>query len=87
MKGFTLDCVVQLHNAVAEMEKEKFDLQKRHTENIQELLEDTNIRLSKMEGEYVAQTLSTVSNFFSLSITFLETLFQFPCAHASVKCI
>ncbi|XP_058531335.1 centrosomal protein of 112 kDa isoform X2 [Ochotona princeps] len=49
----------KLHNAVAEMEKEKFDLQKRHTENIQELLEDTNIRLSKMEGEYVAQTLST----------------------------
>ncbi|XP_039715643.1 centrosomal protein of 112 kDa isoform X6 [Pteropus medius] len=49
----------KLHNAVAEMEKEKFDLQKRHTENIQELLEDTNVRLSKMEGEYVAQTQST----------------------------
>ncbi|KAM5308373.1 centrosomal protein of 112 kDa isoform 2-T3 [Glossophaga mutica] len=49
----------KLHNAVAEMEKEKFDLQKRHTENIQELLEDTNARLSKMEGEYVAQTQST----------------------------
>ncbi|XP_025745680.1 centrosomal protein of 112 kDa isoform X4 [Callorhinus ursinus] len=49
----------KLHNAVAEMEKEKFDLQKRHTENIQELLEDTNVRLNKMEGEYVAQTQST----------------------------
>ncbi|XP_023569872.1 centrosomal protein of 112 kDa isoform X2 [Octodon degus] len=49
----------KLHNAVAEMEKEKFELQKRHTENIQELLEDTNMRLSKMEGEYVAQTQST----------------------------
>ncbi|XP_012517671.1 PREDICTED: centrosomal protein of 112 kDa-like [Propithecus coquereli] len=48
-----------LHNAVAEMEKEKFDLQKRHTENIQELLEDTNIRLNKMESEYMAQTQST----------------------------
>lgn len=45
------------------MEKEKFDLQKRHTENIQELLEDTNVRLSKMEGEYVAQTQSTVRLF------------------------
>jgi len=50
----------KLHNAVAEMEKEKFDLQKRHTENIQELLEDTNVRLNKMEGEYMAQTQSTV---------------------------
>ncbi|XP_054429046.1 centrosomal protein of 112 kDa [Pteronotus mesoamericanus] len=49
----------KLHNAVAEMEKEKFDLQKRHTENIQELLEDTNARLNKMEGEYMAQTQST----------------------------
>ncbi|XP_014644673.1 PREDICTED: centrosomal protein of 112 kDa isoform X2 [Ceratotherium simum simum] len=49
----------KLHNAVAEMEKEKFDLQRRHTENIQELLEDTNVRLNKMEGEYLAQTQST----------------------------
>ncbi|XP_070245033.1 centrosomal protein of 112 kDa isoform X8 [Bos mutus] len=49
----------KLHNAVAEMEKEKFELQKRHTESIQELLEDTNVRLNKMEGEYVAQTRST----------------------------
>ncbi|XP_077709841.1 centrosomal protein of 112 kDa isoform X7 [Canis aureus] len=49
----------KLHNAVAEIEKEKFDLQKRHTENIQELLEDTNVRLNKMEGEYMAQTQST----------------------------
>ncbi|XP_068833200.1 centrosomal protein of 112 kDa [Capricornis sumatraensis] len=49
----------KLHTAVAEMEKEKFELQKRHTENIQELLEDTNVRLNKMEGEYVAQTQCT----------------------------
>ncbi|XP_053424342.1 centrosomal protein of 112 kDa isoform X2 [Nycticebus coucang] len=49
----------KLHNAIAEMEKEKFDLQKRHTENIQELLEDTNARLNKMENEYMAQTQST----------------------------
>ncbi|XP_039358284.1 centrosomal protein of 112 kDa isoform X3 [Mauremys reevesii] len=49
----------RLHNAVAEMEKEKFDLQKKHTENIQELLEDTNARLSKMETEYLAQTKAT----------------------------
>lgn len=50
------------------MEKEKFDLQKRHTENIQELLEDTNVRLSKMEGEYVAQTQSTVRFSFSCQV-------------------
>ncbi|XP_069849229.1 centrosomal protein of 112 kDa isoform X3 [Dipodomys merriami] len=49
----------KLHNAVAEMEKEKFELQKRHTENIQELLQDTNVRLNKMENEYMAQTQST----------------------------
>ncbi|XP_069849234.1 centrosomal protein of 112 kDa isoform X8 [Dipodomys merriami] len=41
------------------MEKEKFELQKRHTENIQELLQDTNVRLNKMENEYMAQTQST----------------------------
>ncbi|XP_006886463.1 PREDICTED: centrosomal protein of 112 kDa [Elephantulus edwardii] len=49
----------KLHSAVAEMEKEKFDLQKKHTENIQELLEDTNVRLNKMENEYIAQTQAT----------------------------
>uniref|UniRef100_A0A8C6QER1 Centrosomal protein 112 n=2 Tax=Nannospalax galili TaxID=1026970 RepID=A0A8C6QER1_NANGA len=49
----------KLHNAVAEMEKEKFELQKRHNETIQELLEDTNVRLNKMEGEYMMQTQST----------------------------
>ncbi|XDB61675.1 hypothetical protein AB1E18_015029 [Capra hircus] len=49
----------KLHTAVAEMEKEKFELQKRHTENIQELLEDTNVRLNKMEGDYAAQMQST----------------------------
>lgn len=43
------------------MEKEKFDIQKKHTENIQELLEDTNARLSKMEAEYLAQIKATVS--------------------------
>ncbi|KAM6469461.1 centrosomal protein of 112 kDa isoform 3-T3 [Liasis olivaceus] len=49
----------KIHNAVAEMEKDKFELQKKHTENIQELLEDTNARLSKMEAEYLAQTRAT----------------------------
>ncbi|XP_028935953.1 centrosomal protein of 112 kDa isoform X7 [Ornithorhynchus anatinus] len=51
----------KLHNVVAEMEKDKIELQKRHTENIQDLLEDTNLRLSKMEAEYLAQTTATLS--------------------------
>lgn len=51
----------QLHAAVTEMEQEKFELQKKHTENIQELLEDTNLRLSKMEAEYNARSQATVS--------------------------
>lgn len=67
---------MQLHNAVAEMEKEKFELQKRHTETIQELLEDTNVRLNKMEGDYMVQTQSTVSDFlFSVSL-FTSILFS-----------
>ncbi|XP_030045351.1 centrosomal protein of 112 kDa [Microcaecilia unicolor] len=49
----------KLHSAVADMEQEKFELQKKHTENIQELLDDTNTRLMKMEAEYVAQTKAT----------------------------
>ncbi|XP_068120153.1 centrosomal protein of 112 kDa isoform X2 [Hyperolius riggenbachi] len=49
----------KLHNAMADMEQEKFELQKKHTENIQELLDDTNARLLKMEADYVAQTKTT----------------------------
>ncbi|NXF93608.1 CE112 protein, partial [Eubucco bourcierii] len=49
----------RLHNAVAEMEKEKFNIQKKHTEDMQELLEDTNARLNKMEEDYLEQIKST----------------------------
>ncbi|KAM9345789.1 LOW QUALITY PROTEIN: centrosomal protein of 112 kDa [Symphorus nematophorus] len=49
----------KLHAAVTEMEQEKFQLQKKHTENIQELLEDTNLRLAKMEAEYNARSQAT----------------------------
>uniref|UniRef100_A0A8C6NGZ0 Uncharacterized protein n=1 Tax=Melopsittacus undulatus TaxID=13146 RepID=A0A8C6NGZ0_MELUD len=49
----------RLHNAVAEMEKEKFNIRKKHTEDMQELLEDTNIRLDKMEEDYQEQIKST----------------------------
>uniref|UniRef100_A0A3B5BCX5 Centrosomal protein 112 n=1 Tax=Stegastes partitus TaxID=144197 RepID=A0A3B5BCX5_9TELE len=49
----------KLHAAVTEMEQDKFQLQKKHTENIQELLEDTNLRLTKMETEYNARSQAT----------------------------
>ncbi|XP_006814744.1 centrosomal protein of 112 kDa-like [Saccoglossus kowalevskii] len=45
----------KLHDAIADFEQEKFEMQKQHTKNIQELLDDTNTRLQKMEGEYNAQ--------------------------------
>ncbi|XP_017306613.1 centrosomal protein of 112 kDa isoform X2 [Ictalurus punctatus] len=49
----------KVHTVVAQMEQEKFELQKKHTDNIQELLEDTNQRLAKMEAEYVTQARAT----------------------------
>ncbi|NXI49440.1 CE112 protein, partial [Chloroceryle aenea] len=49
----------RLHNAVAEMEKEKFNIRRKHTEDMQELLEDTNARLSKMEEDYLEEKKST----------------------------
>lgn len=49
----------KLHAAVTEMEQEKFELHKKHTENIQELLEETNLRLAKMESEYKARAQAT----------------------------
>lgn len=51
----------QLHVAVAEIEQEKFELQKKHAESIQELLDDTNLRLAKMELEHNAQAQAAVS--------------------------
>ena len=35
-------------------------MQKQHTKSIQEILDDTNTRLQRMEREYVQQTESTV---------------------------
>lgn len=53
--------ISQLHAAAAEMELEKFELQKKHSDNIQELLEDTNLRVAKMEAEYNSRSQATVS--------------------------
>ncbi|XP_018091007.1 centrosomal protein of 112 kDa-like isoform X2 [Xenopus laevis] len=58
----------KLHSAVAEMEQEKFELQKKHTENIQQLLDDTNSRLLKMESDYLSQTRATAQTVKELEL-------------------
>ncbi|XP_067332394.1 centrosomal protein of 112 kDa isoform X2 [Channa argus] len=58
----------KLHAAVTEMEQEKFELQKKHTENIQELLEDTNIRLAKMEAEHNTRSQATDKTMLELEL-------------------
>ncbi|XP_033097473.1 centrosomal protein of 112 kDa-like [Anneissia japonica] len=45
----------QLHDAIADFEQEKFEMQKAHTKNIQGILEDTNARLQQMEEDYGSQ--------------------------------
>ncbi|XP_014738214.1 PREDICTED: centrosomal protein of 112 kDa isoform X4 [Sturnus vulgaris] len=49
----------KLHDAVAEMEKEKFNIRKKHMEDMHELLQETNARLARMEEEYLQQTKAT----------------------------
>ncbi|CAB3992562.1 Hypothetical predicted protein, partial [Paramuricea clavata] len=52
-KGTTLqnDFEKRLHDKIAEYEQEKFDMQKKHTQEIQEILDETNARIGKMESE------------------------------------
>ena len=60
-----LICIfLQINDIVGEFEQEKFEMQKQHTKSIQEILDDTNARLQKMEKEYSQQTHSTVSHIF-----------------------
>lgn len=61
----------KLNDKVAEFEQEKFEMQKQHTQNIQELLDETNQRLHKMETEYNQQNATT-----RLVIQELETRVQ-----------
>ncbi|KAK7493312.1 hypothetical protein BaRGS_00015438 [Batillaria attramentaria] len=51
----------RLHDMEADFEQQKFELQKLHTRNIQEILDDTNARLQRMETEYNQQAASTTS--------------------------
>ena len=52
-KGTTLqnDFEKRLHDKIAEYEQEKFEMQKKHTQEIQEILDETNARIAKMENE------------------------------------
>lgn len=51
----------KMNDMIAEFEQEKFEMQKQHTKNIQDILDDTNTRLQKMEKEYGQQMASTAS--------------------------
>ncbi|XP_070185125.1 trichohyalin-like isoform X3 [Littorina saxatilis] len=51
----------RMHDMEAEFEQQKFELQKLHTRNIQEILDDTNARLQRMEAEYNQQAASTTN--------------------------
>ncbi|XP_046555303.1 centrosomal protein of 112 kDa-like [Haliotis rubra] len=51
----------KLHDTTAHFEQEKFEMQKQHTKNIQEILDDTNARLQRMEKEYTQQMSSNTS--------------------------
>ncbi|XP_046339268.2 centrosomal protein of 112 kDa-like isoform X3 [Haliotis rufescens] len=51
----------KLHDTTAHFEQEKFEMQKQHTRNIQEILDDTNARLQRMEKEYTQQMSSNTN--------------------------
>nr|XP_018666666.1 centrosomal protein of 112 kDa [Ciona intestinalis] len=57
----------KIHELTCKMEQDKYDLQKNHTRGIQDLLDDTNQRLSAMEEDYNSQAQAT-----KLIITELE---------------
>ncbi|XP_076808963.1 centrosomal protein of 112 kDa-like isoform X1 [Clavelina lepadiformis] len=49
----------KIQDMIGSMEREKYELQKGHTKSIQDLLEDTNQRLTNMEDEYNSQSQAT----------------------------
>ncbi|XP_049600170.1 centrosomal protein of 112 kDa isoform X3 [Syngnathus scovelli] len=70
--------------SVAEVEKEKFQLQKQHTDNIQELLESTKRRLAKMEADYYAHSQSTAQTLHELEQQVAEQVAQTEKSNASL---
>ena len=63
-----------MNDKIAEFEQEKFEMQKQHTQNIQELLDETNQRLQKMETEYNQQNSTTVSTLALTTIIISDRL-------------
>ena len=63
-----------MNDKIAEFEQEKFEMQKQHTQNIQELLDETNQRLQKMETEYNQQNATTVSTLALTTIIISDRL-------------
>lgn len=55
-----LDNDRKLKAVIENYEKEKFDLQKQHTKAFQDLVDETNLRLKKVECEYNEQQSVTV---------------------------
>ncbi|KAM9784379.1 centrosomal protein of 112 kDa isoform 6-T7 [Syngnathus typhle] len=70
--------------AVAEVEKEKFQLQEQHTDNIQELLESTKRRLAKMEADYYARSQSTAQTLHELERQVAEQVARAEKSNASL---
>ena len=75
---------VQLHSVIGELEQEKVNLQRQHSQNIQKMLDETNVRLEKMEQAYKQQNDVNVSgthllifhNFFQAANPYLCCLHQ-----------
>jgi len=53
--------VVQLHAAIMESEREKLDLEQRHSRQLQHVLEESQAQVDKMEAEYSTQIRANVS--------------------------
>ena len=49
----------KIHDIVAAFEQEKFELQKQNTKNMEDLLTETNERLTTMEADYAKEADGT----------------------------
>ena len=56
-----MSVVVQLHAAITESEREKLDLEQRHSRQLQRVLEESQAQVDKMEAEYNTQIRANVS--------------------------
>lgn len=45
----------KLNEMVSKYEKEKFEIQKQHTKSFQDLVDETNVKLKRVEAEYNEQ--------------------------------